>query len=71
MGKKKVFKSAFASYEALLSIDEVCDWLGLAKPTVYQWVINDQIPSLKIGGKRRFDPSEIRVWIKQKRNCVG
>lgn len=52
--------------EELLTIEEVSSWLKVSKNTVYKWVLDDRIPSVKIGGKRRFEPCEIRKWIKRK-----
>ena len=51
--------------DSLLTIDEVSAWLKVSKNTLYHWVTVDKIPSVKIGGKRRFDPAEIRKWIKK------
>lgn len=53
------------AYEQLLTIDEVAVWLRVSKQTLYGWVTVDKIPSVKIGGKRLFDPNEIRKWIKK------
>lgn len=56
--------------EPYLTIDEVSEWLKIKKSTIYHWVAMDDIPSVKIGGRRRFDPVEIKKWIKKKNSGV-
>ena len=52
--------------ESLLTIDELSQWLKVKKQTIYIWASKDEIPSYKVGGKRRFDPDEIRKWLKRR-----
>jgi excisionase family DNA binding protein len=50
----------------LLSVDEVAQLLGLSKFTVYRLANKRQIPSIMLGGTRRFDPSTLILWLTKK-----
>lgn len=59
-----------ATLESFLTIDELSSWIKIKKSTIYQWVTKDEIPSYKIGGKRLFEPSEIRKWLKKRSSAA-
>jgi excisionase family DNA binding protein len=46
---------------------ELSEYLGLSKGTLYVWVCRRQIPYLKVGKLLRFDLKEIEGWLKDKR----
>ena len=50
-----------------LSIDEVSEFIGKSKPTIYGYVSRNEIPHSKSGGRLYFFKSEIIEWIKQSR----
>ena len=50
-----------------LDINELADYLGSTKGTIYVWVCHKKIPHLKIRGLLRFDKFEIDNWLKDKR----
>lgn len=52
--------------ERLWLIEDVKEFTGIAISTLKLYVALNKIPSLKIGKHRRFDPDEIRKWIKRK-----
>lgn len=41
--------------------------LNVSRPTVYSWVRKGTIPFIKLGELVRFDPAEISIWIKARR----
>lgn len=49
----------------LLTVDEACQKLRLAKPTIYCMTSRRQIPHIKIGGRLLFDEAELDEWLKQ------
>lgn len=49
--------------DRLWTADEVADFLGLHVQTVYSKAQAGEIPSFKIGSKRRFRRSEIEAWV--------
>jgi|TARA_B100000315_G_C14272032_1_gene449110 excisionase family DNA binding protein len=50
----------------LMSVDELADYLGLQKQTIYNWLHNKKITGIKIGKVWRFDRKYIDEWL---RNC--
>ena len=50
-----------------LGLEELSQYLGLAKGTLYIWVCHKKIPYLKIGRLVKFDLQEIEGWLKDKR----
>ena len=52
--------------EDMITVEELSEWLKVPITTIYEWTASDKIPSYKIGKYRRFDPSEIRLWIKRR-----
>lgn len=49
--------------EPLLSIDELCAWLGMSKSWVWERTRRDAIPVVRLGRYVRFRKSEIVAWI--------
>lgn len=47
--------------EPLLTADEVAPLLGLHVQTVYAKAKAGEIPSVKVGSRRRFRPADIRA----------
>ncbi len=47
----------------LLTIDELADLLKVKKSWVYDRVQDGSIPSIKLGGHRRFRRSEIAAYL--------
>jgi len=46
---------------------ELSEYLGLTKGTLYVWVCQKRLPYLKVGKLLRFDLKEIELWLKDKR----
>ena len=51
----------------LMTIDELADYLGLQKQTIYNWLHQKKISGIKIGKVWRFERDYIDGWIK---NCA-
>jgi len=49
----------------LLNINELSQYLGIPKQTIYQWTSQQRIPFIKIG-RLRFDKEKIDRWLKEK-----
>jgi len=51
----------------LLTIDELSEWLGVEKSTIYAWTSKKIIPHIKLGKKMlRFRVNEILDWLSEK-----
>jgi len=51
--------------QTLLTVDELADYLGLKKQTIYNWLNKGKISGIKIGKVWRFDKVEIDAWLKE------
>lgn len=51
--------------QRLWDIRATAHYLGVAEQTVRKWVFEQRIPSVKIGGRRMFDPLAIDLWIER------
>lgn len=51
------------NFVPLLTAEQVAGLLNCSKATVYAWAQEGTIPSLKIGGARRFVKDDILKWI--------
>ncbi|HCJ67508.1 MAG TPA: transcriptional regulator [Elusimicrobia bacterium] len=49
----------------LFSIDEVAEYLGVKKWTLYAWVSQRRIPFVKCGRLTKFDLRRIEQWIQE------
>jgi len=50
--------------ERWLSVDDVTEYLGIKRFTVYKWVKRLGLPAHKIGRLLKFRKSEIDEWVK-------
>lgn len=48
------------------SIDELSDYLGVTRGTLYVWVCHRKIPYLKVGRLVKFDLLRIEKWLEEK-----
>lgn len=48
----------------LWKFDDVAKYLSVSSSHVRRLVSQGRIPSLKIGGNRRFDPLVIKEWVR-------
>ena len=47
----------------LLSVEEICQYLGLSRDTVYKWISERQMPGHKIGRLWKFNKMEVDEWV--------
>ncbi|MCF7869681.1 MAG: helix-turn-helix domain-containing protein [Candidatus Omnitrophica bacterium] len=48
----------------LMTVEELADYLGLQKQTIYNWLHQKKISGIKIGKVWRFDRRYIDKWLK-------
>ncbi len=51
----------------LLGVREIANWLGVPPSWIYDRVRTERIPFYKIGKYVKFDPQEVKVWLKSQR----
>lgn len=47
-----------------LSADEIAEYLGISKDTVYAWITNRKLPGHRIGRFWKFKRGEVDVWVR-------
>ena len=48
---------------SLIGIEEAARSLGFGRTTLLKLTYSGEIPSIKIGSRRRYRPSEIEAWL--------
>lgn len=47
-----------------MSVDEIAEYLGVSKDTVYSWVSERGMPSYKVGRFWKFKREEVDEWVR-------
>jgi excisionase family DNA binding protein len=47
-----------------LSVDEIGDYLGIKRDTVYKWISEKGMPAHKIGCLWKFKKDEVDTWVR-------
>lgn len=47
-----------------LSVDEIAEYLGIAKDTVYTWITGRAMPAHRVGRLWKFKKDEVDLWVK-------
>ena len=56
-----------AVIEPLLSVNQVCDMLGVTRSTVYKLVREQEIVPTFVGARARFEAGELRDFVRRNR----
>jgi excisionase family DNA binding protein len=48
-----------------LSVDEIAEYLGVAKDTVYTWVTSKGMPGHKVGRFWKFKKDDVDAWVRE------
>lgn len=48
-----------------ISLQEVCDYLGVKRHTVMRWIDRRGMPASKVGKLWRFKTADIDEWVKK------
>ena len=52
-------------FSSLLGVEELAEYLGLKKQTIYNWLNEGKIAGFKIGKVWRFKKEDIDNWLKE------
>ena len=47
-----------------MSVDEIAEYLGVSKDTVYTWVTKKSMPGYKVGRFWKFKKEDVDRWIR-------
>jgi len=48
-----------------LSVDEIGEYLGVSRDTVYAWISNKGMPAQRIGRLWKFKRAEVDRWVRK------
>jgi excisionase family DNA binding protein len=51
--------------ERLLSVAEICQYLGLSRDTVYKWIETKGLPAYRLGRLWKFKKEDVDNWLEQ------
>ena len=54
--------------ESFHAVSDVAERLSISERSVRYMIARGEIPSYKIAGRRRIDPSDLRRWLEQRRS---
>lgn len=53
-----------AATERWLSVDELAEYLGIKRDTVYKWIDRRKLPAHKAGRLWKFRREEVDAWVR-------
>jgi len=53
-----------AGADRWLSVDEIADYLGVSRDTIYSWLADKRMPAHKVGKLWKFQKNEVDHWIR-------
>lgn len=63
--KRKIEKRDI-SYNQLLTIKQVADYLQMDTTTIYGWAQQGKLPAIKVGRNWRFRKEKLDQWLEQR-----
>lgn len=48
-----------------LSVDEIGEYLGVKRDTVYKWIAEKSMPAHKVGRLWKFKTNEVDIWVRK------
>ncbi|MGZ8919140.1 MAG: methylation-associated defense system helix-turn-helix domain-containing protein MAD1 [Methylobacter sp.] len=46
-----------------LSVDDICDYLGVKRDTVYKWINEKSMPAHRVGRLWKFKKEQVDAWV--------
>jgi len=47
-----------------LSVDEIAEYLGVSRDTIYAWLSNKSLPGHRVGRLWKFKRAEVDQWVR-------
>jgi len=47
-----------------LSVEEVAEYLGVQRDTIYTWLAQENLPGFKVGRVWRFKREDVDAWVR-------
>ncbi len=69
--KREISGNQTPSSDEIMTVDQVADYLSLAKPTIYGKCASREIPCFKVGKRNYFMKQDINEWLKTGRRATN
>jgi excisionase family DNA binding protein len=46
-----------------LSVDDICDYLGVKRDTIYKWINEKSMPAHRVGRLWKFKKEQVDAWV--------
>lgn len=46
-----------------LSVDDIAEYLGVKRDTIYKWIAEREMPAHKVGRFWKFKKDQVDVWV--------
>jgi len=57
-------------HQRYLTVDEIAEYLGFNRQTLWRWAREEVIPHYRVGNKFRFKLDEVERWMqRRKKKC--
>ena len=51
--------------ERLLSVNDICEYFGIGRDTIYKWIDTKGLPAYRLGRQWKFRKEEVDGWLKK------
>ena len=51
-----------------LSVDEICEYLGVSRDTIYKWIEEKGLPAYRLGRAWKLKAEEVDEWVRKGSN---
>ncbi len=60
-----IFIIELMGFSALMTIEDLADYLKVSRRTIYEWLKAHKIPAVKLVGQWRFQKEKIDAWMER------
>lgn len=66
VSEKRVVSGQISKEKQLLDTTETSAFLGISKNTLYEWVLQNKVPHIKVGRLVKFRRDDLEEWLKKR-----
>jgi excisionase family DNA binding protein len=66
VSEKGIVSGQISKEKQLLDTKEAAEYLGISRNTLYEWVIQNKIPYIKVGRLVKFRKEDLEAWLKRR-----
>lgn len=52
--------------DRLMSVENMCEYLGISRDTIYKWIEEKGLPAYRLGRLWKFKAGEVDEWVKKR-----